>query len=108
MTPHEFIRARLDEWEGNEWDQEEGRPHTASCGYDQSKYDVPCYCAWPGRLVAAIRAVLDAYASRAEQADSGSTDGHALVGYHATGLMVAIRALAGIWSDHPDYQPEWA
>lgn len=29
-------------------------------------------------------------------------------GYHATGVMIAVRILASVYADHQDYQAEWA
>lgn len=57
------------------------------------------------RQVQAHRAILDAYEQR--EAESLHPRGE-VFGYHATGLLLAMRHLASIWSDHPDFQQEWA
>ena len=57
----------------------------------------------PSRVLAecaAKRAIVEMWAVRQEQ-------DHLAVQAHATGLGLAIRALAAAYSDHPDYQPEW-
>jgi hypothetical protein len=61
----------------------------------------------PTRLLAeceAKREIVRAYQLRAEQ---GSGRGGEVIGYHATGVAVAIRHLAAVYADHPDYRGEW-
>jgi hypothetical protein len=64
--------------------------------------------AWsPVRVLAeceAKREIVRAYQLRAEQ---GSGRGGEVIGYHATGVAVAIRHLAAVYADHPDYRDEW-
>jgi hypothetical protein len=58
----------------------------------------------PARVLAqveAMRRIVALYRSRAEQ-------DHPIVQAHATGLGLALRALATIWHEHPDFDPAWA
>jgi len=52
---------------------------------------------------AAKRAILDYHSMLLEQSEQAE-----VFGYHATGLLVAIRKLSAAYADHPDYQQEWA
>lgn len=91
MDLTEFLRGRLDEDE---------RAIRADAGLGLAY-------GWPARLLAEVeakRAVLDAYHLRREQ---GALPGGEVIGYHATGILVAIRALAQPYRDHPDYRLSW-
>ena len=105
-----FLAARLDEDE-----REAGEFHREDCeslpspGYTGP---FPCNCGHPARLlreVAAKRAVLAAY--EAVLRDCASVGDPArrprLYGEH-DGLRVAVMHLTAVYSDHPDYDPEWA
>ena len=84
----EFLRARLDEDEAADLHERK-----CSAGY----YGAPCTCGWRYRKVREIeakRAILD---------DHESEDGP-----YFSGSYPALRRLAAIYSDHPDYRPEWA
>lgn len=57
----------------------------------------------PGRVLAeceAKRRIVAMYEARSEQ-------DHLTVQAHATGLLLAVRALALPYADHPDYRQEW-
>lgn len=56
--------------------------------------------------VAAKRDTVEAYRLRVEQSDSAE-DVSLLVGYHATGLGIALRNLAVVHAGHPDYDEAW-
>ena len=55
------------------------------------------------REVAAVRAIVTAFEQREREAEQAAVFGH-----HATGLLLALRHLASVDSDHPDYRPEWS
>ena len=57
------------------------------------------------REVEAKRAIVAAYS---EHADLDIADPEPEYAYgHAAGLGFAVRQAAAVYSDHPDYQPEW-
>ena len=62
-------------------------------------------CRWdPARVLAecqAKRRIVEMYEARVEQ-------DHLTVQAHATGLLLALRALAQPYADHPDFDPAWA
>jgi hypothetical protein len=55
------------------------------------------------REVAAVRAIVAAFEQRERESEQA-----AVFGYHATGLLLALRHLASVDSDHTEFQPEWA
>ncbi len=60
----------------------------------------------PARVLAeaaAKRAIIGYFEMLCEQEKQAE-----VFGYHATGLLVAIRKLATVYKDHPDYQEDWA
>jgi hypothetical protein len=111
-----FLRARLDE------DEATARAVPADVTWDvyvmsfeDRAYDYPGKgesldhaARWsPARVlaeVAARRRIIAAFEAREEQ---GLMPGGEVVGYHATGLLLALRALAETYVDHPDFNPEW-
>ncbi|HEU0239540.1 MAG TPA: DUF6221 family protein [Micromonosporaceae bacterium] len=54
--------------------------------------------------VAAKRAIADAWEQREAERPQPGGD---VFGYHATGLLIAIKHLATAWSDHSDYRVDW-
>ncbi|MCP2265518.1 DUF6221 family protein [Promicromonospora thailandica] len=120
MTITEFLRARLDEDEviarmadsaasipgaGN------GAPTSAAFLAQQQRHIVR----WsPARVlvdVAAKRQIVAAYDKFGKIWDQAAGSGHddqAEVSRNLfSGLMIAVRLLAGVYSDHPDYQRDW-
>lgn len=87
----EFLLARIaeDEREANaclaQWARGDG-------GTPRRWYRVEAECR-------AKRAIIEMWAARQED--------HLVVQAHATGLGLAIKALAAVYADHPDYQPAW-
>lgn len=71
--------------------------HTAACSASDAATRM-CHCPVPVREraeLAAHRRLLDAY----RDAEQDST--------HRASLEVALKALAGVWAEHPDYDPTW-
>ncbi len=63
----------------------------------------------PARVLAEIaakRRIIDEYEQREREATSGIEQAK-VFGYHATGLLIAIRLLALPDAEHPDYREEW-
>jgi hypothetical protein len=61
----------------------------------------------PARMLTdckAKRRIVEAFRLRQEQ---GVMPRGEVFGYHATGLAIAIRCLAEVYADHPDYRAEW-
>lgn len=59
------------------------------------------------RQAAAVRAHLDAYRRALYACQMAeATGGHSLEGYRAA-AWGAVLADASVWSDHPDFRPEW-
>lgn len=119
MTIEEFIRARLDEDEQIAWRADrtrwlpEDKGVTFECDDTQSDYsgrvtaDTKANMTHiarhdPARVlrqVAALRSLVAAHRTRIEQG----------WGYHSDEMVSAdLAPLAAIWSDHPDYRPEWS
>ena len=71
-------------------------PHPATLAFYESRVLAEC---------AAKRAIIDGYELREEQ---GRATGGTVFGYHATGVLFAIRKLAAVYADHPDCNPGWA
>lgn len=112
----EFLRARLDEDEAaaqdtldHTWGQSDVAPFAvygshkriAVCADYQQAHHVARHD--PARIladVAAKRSVMDAFLQR-------DAEGHEVSHMHATGLLLAIRRLAAVYADHPDYRQEW-
>lgn len=66
--------------------------------------DSPAVVVGPARVLAecqAKRRIVEMWSTRNEQSD------HPTIGAHATGLSLAIRALAAVYADHPDYDGAW-
>lgn len=108
MTIAEFLNARYDEAK----DPSE-IPHGLGCSYvaDGDRFGLlPCDCGIPALWLADIaakrrvvdymrRQILDAteyYATDAKEATLSATCANS-----------ALRALASVYSDHPDYREEW-
>lgn len=116
MSIVEFLSARLDE------DEEVAR--TAAAGSDDPGSRAPIWTSLrsgqPGVCdhgprgsvemqpasvlaeVAAKREMVRYYLLLCEQGEQV-----AVFGYHATGLMYAIRQVAAVYADHPDYDESW-
>ena len=92
-----FVRARLDE------DEARARRVQAALDDGWNYFDeTPTELIDPARAlreVEAKRDILTAYVKI-------ETDGHRDNGWIA--LRFAVETLAAIWSDHPDFRPEWA
>ena len=88
-----FLRARLDE---DERELEKDPP--VGLGYANLPARIH-------REVEAKRAILGEYAPIAK-ADDGSHEPEYAYGW-ADALGVAVRALAAVYRDHPDYDPGW-
>lgn len=55
--------------------------------------------------VASKRAIVAAFEQR--ERESYVIPQGEVFGYHATGLLIAIRHLAAAYTDHPDYREQW-
>jgi hypothetical protein len=94
-----FIEARLaEDWE-SEW------PHRPTCQrFDSARTRwMTCNCDYPERWmreVGAKRAILQAAAEYSPELEHGDNGEWA--------LNLAVRTLASVWSDHPDYRTEWS
>jgi len=60
------------------------------------------------REVEAKRRIVDAYAEVVEFYQPDPAEWHEVADGHAAALHDAVRALAAVYADHPDYRPEWA
>jgi hypothetical protein len=111
MTPTEFLTARLDEDEAAAMRAiEPGRDHfvDADPGAEPLLFDAAGEFILPARVlreVEAKRAILAAYAPVAK---ADGVDEYEYAYGWATGLGTALRALAAVYSAHPDYDPAWA
>ena len=88
MTCEEFITARLDE------DEASVINGNCRCEGDVSRPDCPDRVL---RQVAALRAVMSRYEESYYRADMSQRE-----------WDIELARLAAIWSDHPDYDPEWS
>ena len=122
MDITEFLKARIteDEAQAQEAIEERARvaPDAAAEGPDmglQSWPDVgvPAVLVGPERILAdcaAKREIIEEHYSRMEEGQQGCVlCGHYTLdyGWEETGPCKTIRALAAVYNDHPDYQPEW-
>lgn len=130
MTLAEFVAARLDEdeaeakgppgWKLERWtavkyaDKASGRNWRVDaeprCVVDSVAREDAQFMARhdPARAlreVDAKRAILD-LTRKVQEWTHGSAG--ATAGYAAAVVSDALRALAAVWPDHPDYDPEWA
>ena len=95
-----FVKARLDE---DETQLNESLTYRgAGCARPGLHFDPPRAL----REVAAKRLALDLYKEFSKKSESLS--GHIVSPAIAEALRAVIRADAAVWSDHPDYRPEWA
>lgn len=122
-----FIRARLDEWEalardarGPHWLASPSGVLSPQPGAANLQI-VPAHTIMQGdaahivthdpasvlRQVAALRAVVDEYVARDEDVDLMLGHGDPLRQREWSGLRVAVRYIAAIWADHPDYDSAW-
>jgi len=102
MTLLEFLEARIAE------DEAVRRAVIGHRGAaDGLDIEVQRFNAWfgPARLrveCEAKRRIVAAFEYREARADESP-----ITAAHATGLLLAIRNLAAVYLDHPDYLPEW-
>lgn len=99
-----FLRARLDD------DMESaGFLHVTDCDHPEDPFACRCDCGVPQRVLRDVEAkrriVTDYERVRAER--KARPDDLALAGA-LLALHGAVRALAGPFSDHPDYDPAWS
>lgn len=99
-----FLAARLDE------DAAEARfVHVIDCSLAfVSPEHCQCDCGTPARVlreVAAKQAILARFGEPPEDADLGE---HLQHSQEQAGLRRAVRLLAAVYSDHPDYRAGWA
>lgn len=109
MTLTDFLLARIGEDEATAREaiaeRIRVRPDLTSPDIEVDALDWPSVVAVGGeRFLAeceAKRRIVEMWSARFEQAD------HPTIGAHATGLGLAIRALAVVYADHPDYDEAW-
>jgi hypothetical protein len=90
LTVTEFVEARLAEWE--RWADYE------SCKSDWD-LPIPDSPGHPARVLAQCAAMRKIMEDLDAALESNSMDG--------PGLLLAVMALASIWSDHSDFREEW-
>ena len=104
-----FLSARLDEWERR---ARRALPHETG---SRDEGQPPEWVTWRHsggnsqfglRQIAAQRAILAAYAEVAHM-DVPDLESEFSYG-RAVGLGEAVRHLAAVYSNHPDYRQEWA
>ena len=106
MTLTEFLTARLDEDEAGAGDWHDAR----RCGgFDRDGgFELKwCDCGYPARVlreVEAMRKILEDWQAAVEQGSDGRRK-HRLT--HEIMLHRAVKTLAAVWCDHPDYDPAW-
>lgn len=94
MTPSRKLHAEM-------WATHNGQSKTRNFAKGQAIADL----ANPARVLAecaAKRSIIGYFGMLCEQEKQAE-----VFGYHATGLLVAIRKLAAVFKDHPDYKEEW-
>jgi hypothetical protein len=109
MTLTDFLLARIAEDEaGSRDDFGAQAAHRNDCGiHPQGLEETACDCDMPQRMLAeceAKRRIVEGYLLRCEQ---GQDPRGEVFGYHATGMLIAVKLLAAVHADHPDYQEEW-
>ena len=113
----EFLAARLDETEAGAWAVHDVSKCDALL-YADLPADAPlpdaadCECGYPARVlreVEAGRAILADHHQEGTSIWCNRCDPGADLGDSSTWYPCrTLRAIAAVWSDHPDYRQEWA
>ena len=116
MTIEEFLTARLDEEQAS---AEEAAAHASAEDHPGMEWFAnnadssgdAIVAMYPARALAEIaakRAIIELWEYRWQEAnDATDQDMNAMYASQATGLGNAVRFLAKVYSDHPDYDPDW-
>jgi hypothetical protein len=94
LTVTEFVLAQIKEWE--RWaDDEACKPD-----WDLPATDMPSHPARVLAQCAAMRKIVEMFQTARPAMGEWESD-------YASAAYDAVRALASIWSDHPDWREEW-
>lgn len=101
MTITEFLLARIADDEA-----EATAAHWARCGSMGWDDSTPCDCGLPERTLAECEAKRRIVADRV-RIDRSANEDEWSMGY-SDANHDALRALAAVYADHPDYNPAWS
>ena len=110
LTLTAFLAARYDEAEAAARAAEPWWPSTFTQPFATEPRAVHIARHDPARVladIAAKRAIIQAWILR-DQQGSGTGEGAATIASHAVGVLVALKHLAAVHAEHPDYRQEWA
>lgn len=105
----QFLAARLDEDAEDSWDKHEGGCATAG------PIAFSCDCGYPARVLREVEAKRKILAEHEPQPwgephpelSRCPAHGDETSGWWTEWPCVEVRALAAVWSDHPDYDEAW-